>query len=220
VDTQAKFDTLICQSESTKQKLFYAGLYLFAKKGYANVGIRELCRMVSIKESSFYNHYPSKKTLFEAIIRYFDEASNQVVMTDVEIHALIEQGDVRVFFVENMKRFTAITSNVLYHTALQIVLTESFLHPMAADMAKNNLYYLRRDYTEQVLAGLMERGFIRACNVREVTAEYYYALKGMLDELLLLQLWNNDLTQIKARISAHIDFYTRMLAIPSDERKE
>ena len=176
--------------------------------------------MVGIKESSFYNHYTGKETLLEAIIRYFNEAGNPVVMTDVEIHALIEQGDVRSFFVESMKRFNAITSNVLYHTAQQIVLNEGFFHPMAAEMAGKNLYHLHKAYTEQVLAGLMERGAIRPCNVQAVTAEYYYALKGMLDELLLLQLWDRDLTAIRARISAHIDFFSRMLSPPSIEEKQ
>ena len=69
---------------------------------------------------------------------------------------------------------------MLYHTALQIVLTEAFLHPAAARLANKNLYYLRRGVTmtERVLSGLMERGAIRRCDVETVTAEYYYALKG------------------------------------------
>ena len=218
MDTQSKFETLIAQAASTKDKLFYAGLRLFAQKGYANVGIRELCRMVGIKESSFYNHYPGKESLFEAILTWFRTASNQVVMHDAEIHAMIEQGDVRAFFIDNMRRFSAITSNVVYHTALQIVLTESFLHPTAAEIARNNLYYLRRDYTVQVLRGLMARGAIRACDAENVTAEYYYALKGMLDEYLLLQFWDEDLAQINARIRAHIDFFSELLAVPPEER--
>lgn len=218
MNIQEKFDTLIAQAPTTKDKIFYAGLRLFSQKGYANVGIRELCRSVNIKESSFYNHYPGKESLFEAIIAYFDKASNQVIMTEVEIHTFIERGDVRAFFVENMKRFSTITSNVLYHSALQIVLTESYLHPIAAEMAKKNLYHLRKDYTEDVLRGLMQRGAIRPCNVETVTAEYYYALKGMLDEFLLLQLWDAGLSDINARILAHIDFFSRMLAIPPAER--
>jgi TetR/AcrR family transcriptional regulator, biofilm operon repressor len=217
LDTQAKFDTLIAQAASTKDKLFYAGLRLFAQKGYSNVGIRELCRMVGIKESSFYNHYPGKESLFAAILAYFERASVQAVMNDAEIHAMIEQGDVRAFFLDNMRRFSAIASNVLYHAALQIVLAESFLHPGAAEIAKRNLYYLRRDCTEQVLRGLMEKNAIRPCNAEAVTAEYCYALKGMLDEHLLLQLWNADLSAINARINAHIDFYSTLLAVAHDD---
>ena len=218
MDTQAEFARLIDGAASTKDKLFYSALQLFSQKGFANVGIRELCRTVHIKESSFYNHYASKESLFEAILRFFDSANRQVVMTDNEIQWFIQNGDVRKFFIENMKRFSSITSNVLYHTALQIVLTEAFLHPAAARLANKNLYYLRRGYTERVLSGLMERGAIRRCDVEAVTAEYYYALKAMLDEYLLLELQGDDLNAINARIHQHIGFFVQMLRPDDDER--
>ncbi len=206
-----KLEQMISAAPTTREKLFYAGLRLFAQKGYANVGIRELTRTVSIKESSFYNHYSGKEALFEAIMEFFDHASRKVVMTQDEIDYFIQTGDVRTFFTQNMQRFSSNTSNVLYHTALQIVLTEAFYHPKAAQMAKHNLYHLRKGYTEKVLAGLMERGAIIPCDVKMVTAEYYYALKGILDEYLLLQLWQEDMTEIESRITAHIRFFTQML---------
>lgn len=218
MEPQAEFDRLIAAAAATKDKLFYAGLSLFSQKGFAGVGIRELCRMVGIKESSFYNHYPSKDSLFEAILRYFDSTSRRVVMTGNEIQWFIHNGDVRRFFVENMKRFSAITSNVPYQTALKIVLAEAFVHPAAARLANHNLYYLRKGYTEQVLRGLMERGAIRRCDVEAVTAEYYYALKGMLDEYLLLQLQGEDLTAVNSRILCHIEFFVQLLKPESDER--
>ena len=211
MDIQAEFDSLIDSTNSTKDKLFYSALRLFSQKGFSNVGIRELCRSVHIKESSFYNHYPSKESLFDAILHFFDSANRQVVMTDNEIQWFIQNGDVRKFFIENMRRFGAITSNALYYTALQIVLTESFLHPSAARLANKNLYYLRRDYTEKVLRGLMERGAIRKCDVETVTAEYYYALKAMLDEYLLLELQGDDTIAINARIRTHIEFFVQLL---------
>ena len=209
--SQEKLERMIAAAPTTKEKLFYTGLSLFAKKGYANVGIRELCRTIGIKESSFYNHYSSKAKLFEAIIEFFNTASQKVVMSQDEIDYFIQNGSVRTFFTQNMQRFSASTSNILYHTALQIVLTEAFLHSGAAQAAKHNLYHLRRGYTEKVLTGLMERGAIIPCDVKTVTAEYYYALKGILDEYLLLQLWDEDMTEIENRITAHIRFFTQML---------
>ena len=206
-----KLQQMISAAPTTKEKLFYTALSLFAQKGYSNVGIRELTRTVHIKESSFYNHYPSKEALFEDIIDFFDHASRKVIMTQDEIHYFIQAGDVRTFFIQNIQRFSANTSNVLYHTAQQIVLTEAYFHPKAAQMTKHNLYHLRKGYTEKVLAGLMERGAIVPCDVQMVTAEYYYALKGILDEYLLLQLWDEDMTEIETRITNHIRFFTQML---------
>ena len=209
--SQQTLGQMIVAAQTTKDKLFYAGLSLFSQKGYANVGIRELCRTVNIKESSFYNHFHGKEDLLDAIFDFFNHASNKVVMPQEDIDHFIQNGDVHMFFVQNMYRIREHTSNVLYHTALQIVLTESYLHKSAAKMAKQNLYHLRRDYTEKVLRGLMERGAIIPCDVEAVTAEYYYALKGMLDEYLLLQIWGEDMTQIEARIIAHIRFFTQIL---------
>jgi len=220
MDTQTKFETLIRQAASTREKLFYAGLRLFAHKGYANVGIRELCRMIGIKESSFYNHYQSKDDLLCAILAYFGESSSQIPMNDVELHALIEQGDIHMYFVENMKRCSTVLSNVLYRSALQIVLAERFIHPIAAEMAKKNIYYLQRADTEQVLRGMMESGAIRQCDAEAVTAEYYYALKSILDEYLMSQLWENDCKEIQGRIYTHIEFFSSMLAVPPKERQK
>lgn len=211
-------DALIEQAATTKEKLFYSALRLFAQKGYANVGIRGLCRTVGIKESSFYNHYAGKESLLEAILAYFGKESGRSVMTDDEIALSIRAGDVRAFFLENMRKFAAVTSGAPYHTALKIVLTEAFLHPAAAEMAKRNLYHLRREPTERVLRGLLAAGAIRPCDPEAVTAEYYYALKGMLDEYLLLLVWGGDLAGINARIAAHIDFFTRMLQPAGGER--
>ncbi|MBN1777642.1 MAG: TetR/AcrR family transcriptional regulator [Clostridiales bacterium] len=208
---EAEFDRLIEQAASTRDKLFYAGLRLFADKGYANVGIRELCGSVNIKESSFYNHYRSKDSLFEAIIAFFDATTGQAIMTDDEIEHWISLGDVKAFLIGNMNRFTAATSNLLFFTALQIVLTESYVNKAAAAVAKRNVYHLRKDYTERILRGLMEQGAIRQCDTETVTAEYYYALKGMLDEYLLLELWNEDMTEINERIRKHIAFFARLL---------
>ncbi len=217
MDRSEEFDRYIMKAASTRDKLLYAGLRLFAEKGYANVGIRELCGSVHIKESSFYNHYKSKDSLFSAIVAFFDATTSQAMMTDDEIEHWISLGDVEAFLTGNMHRFTAATSNTLFFTALQIVLTESFYNPKAAAAAKKNIYYLRKGYTERILRGLMQQGAIRPCDVETVTAEYYYALKGILDEYLLLHLWDDDMTAINARIHAHIRFFVQMLKPENDE---
>jgi AcrR family transcriptional regulator len=202
---------LIEEETSTKKKLFYSAVLLFSQKGYANVGIRELCRSLNIKESAFYNHYGSKDELFRRILDYYREQNSQVVYNDEEIEAIVSTGDIRLFFEQNMQKFSSITGGLLYHTILQIVLMESYVHPEAKKIQDNNLYHLRRSYTERVLAGMMEKGFIKECDVQAVTAEYYYALKGMLEEYLLVETWGGDLNPINKRISEHIRFFTELL---------
>lgn len=210
MDIKEIFDKLIEEENSTKKKLFYSAVYLFSKKGFNNVGIRELCYSVSVKESAFYNHYSSKDKLIESIFDYFEETTEKVVMTQEEIENAAS-GDIKSFLLENMKKFSSYTSNTLYHTVLQIVLSESFIHPRAGKIAKQNFYRLRKGYTEKVLEMMIENGRIKQCDVKLVTAEYYYALKGMLDEYILLETWGDDKEEIEKRIYEHIEFFASLL---------
>lgn len=211
MDKKDIFGNLIAEETSTKLRLLYSAIYLFSTKGYANVGIRELCSSVNIKGSAFYNHYSSKEELFRRILRYFVEISNKVIFTDEEIDRIVETGDIKYFFEENMKKFTHSTNNPLYQTILQIILMESYTNEEAYHIGKKNLYYLRKDYTEKVLKKMMDNGYIKTCDVEIITAEYYYALKGILDEYLLMEVWNQDTSKVMKKIDNHIHFFSELL---------
>jgi AcrR family transcriptional regulator len=211
MNKQDYFEALITSEPSTKQKIFFSAIFLFSQKGYANVGIRELCRSVNVKESAFYNHYDSKEDLFKKILSYFSEQSAQFVYTEDEIQAIVMTGDVRLFFEQNMQKFANAAGSQLYHTILQIVTMESFVRPEAREIALTNLYSMRREYTEKVLKGMMDKGCIRKCNIGLIVAEYYYALKGLLDEFLLIETWDGSVDLINEKIIQHINFFTQLL---------
>jgi len=140
------FQKLINEESSTKQRLFYSAVYLFSVKGYSNVGIRELCRSVHVKESAFYNHYCSKEELFNSILAYFAKTSGKVVFDENEIDRIVQKGDIRHFFNENMKKFSSVTDNPLYHTMLQIVFMESYTNNKAYQLAKKSILSAKRIY--------------------------------------------------------------------------
>lgn len=52
----------------TRVALMEAAQERFAAHGFAGTSIRELARAVGIKESSVYNHFPSKQAIFDAVI--------------------------------------------------------------------------------------------------------------------------------------------------------
>ena len=211
MDKKQTFRQFINVSENTKEKLFYSSVYLFSTKGYANVGIREISHSVSIKPSSFYNHYPSKEALFKEILVSFRLMMKKVVFTKEEIEQIADEGDISAFFMKNMERFRSVTGNPLFHTLLQIINMESYTNPEAYELAAQNLYYLRKDYTEKVLKKMMEKGHIKPCDPAIITSEYYYTLKGLLDEYLLREVWDKDTSDIMLKIKQHIEFFTSLL---------
>ena len=56
--------------KNTKERIFEAAVDLFSKQGYHGTSIRDLAKTVGIKESSLYNHYSGKSSIFDAILNY------------------------------------------------------------------------------------------------------------------------------------------------------
>lgn len=53
--------------QTTKEKIFFAAIELFAEKGYADTSVRDIAAKVGIKPSSLYNHFESKEELFSDV---------------------------------------------------------------------------------------------------------------------------------------------------------
>lgn len=51
--------------KETKQKILDAALNLFSQKGFSAVSIRDICKVVDIKESSIYYHFQNKQAILE-----------------------------------------------------------------------------------------------------------------------------------------------------------
>ena len=55
---------------TTKEKILDTALELFSQRGYNGVSVRDIARAVGIRESSIYNHFESKKAIFDGIVDF------------------------------------------------------------------------------------------------------------------------------------------------------
>lgn len=55
---------------TTKEKITESALELFSQRGYDGVSIRDIARAVGIRESSIYNHFESKRDIFDSILDF------------------------------------------------------------------------------------------------------------------------------------------------------
>ena len=84
------------KQEDTKQRILEKALELFSTKGYDSVSVGEIAKAVGIKAPSLYNHYPSKKAIFDAIV----DATAQKYEEDtgrIDIHVQNSVQDIPVF---------------------------------------------------------------------------------------------------------------------------
>ena len=84
------------KQEDTKQRILEKALELFAACGYDSVSVGMIAEAVGIKAPSLYNHFPSKRAIFDAIVEA--TATRYAQDTDkLHIHVQDSSQDVPVF---------------------------------------------------------------------------------------------------------------------------
>ncbi len=85
----------------TKQKILNAALDLFSQKGFSAVSIRDICKVVDIKESSIYYHFKNKQAIFDELLQQFESIAT-------ELMSQLDQGSMTLpdTFEENLSMLT------------------------------------------------------------------------------------------------------------------
>jgi len=67
------------RSEETCTRILDAAAASFSRNGYDATGVAEICRVAGISKGAFYYHFPSKQTLFIALLqRWLDELDGSI----------------------------------------------------------------------------------------------------------------------------------------------
>ncbi len=56
------------RSITTREQLLANAAQLFADHGYDATGVAEICKATGVSKGAFYHHFPSKHTLFMALL--------------------------------------------------------------------------------------------------------------------------------------------------------
>ena len=99
------------KQEATRQKILDKALELFSTRGYDAVSVGEIAEAVGIKAPSLYNHFPSKRAIFDAIVE----------ATAAQYEADTNRIDIHVQNVtQDIPAFTEITADALFEKVRQI----------------------------------------------------------------------------------------------------
>ena len=99
------------KQEATRQKILDKALELFSTRGYDAVSVGEIAEAVGIKAPSLYNHFLSKRAIFDAIVE----------ATAAQYEADTDRIDIHVQNVtQDIPAFTEITADALFEKVRQI----------------------------------------------------------------------------------------------------
>lgn len=123
---------------NNKEKIFNVSIDLFSEHGYDGVSIRQIAREVGIKESSIYNHYKSKESIMDSILKYYIE---QMVSEDIPIDQAGENLDVSFdyFYHAGLEAFASQLRHEKMSKITRIIFIESYHNEKIREFLKKRI---------------------------------------------------------------------------------
>ena len=60
-------------TDNSKEQILEAAMKVFVKNGYSQTRMEDIAEMSGLSKGAIYHHYDSKKSLFLALIDYWEE---------------------------------------------------------------------------------------------------------------------------------------------------
>lgn len=203
------------KQEATRQRILDAALALFSARGYDSVSVGEIAKAVGIKAPSLYNHFPSKRAIFDAIVE----------ATAAQYEADTDKIDIHVQNVaQDIPAFTEITADALFEKVRQIFLyslhdenisrfrrmmtIEQFRSPELAALYSRRYVERVLDYHAGIFRALIAAGEIQAEDP-DTLAMLYVA--PVLTLIAVCDRQPEQETECLARLEAHVRLFFRLV---------
>jgi len=164
--------------KNTKEKIAQAAASLFAQRGFYAVSIRDICKVVGIKESTVYYHYENKQAILDALLQKIDAliAQKRQAFDQAFAHA-------QSVSIADMQTVAAhlLTGYLLHpdvHRVLSLLSMEKHHREEAEKRYRRIVFDLPIAQQEKVFQQMMERGMIRPGNPYTIAVLYYGAIYG------------------------------------------
>ena len=190
----------------TKETIFEVSLELFASKGFDAVSVREIGRNVGIRESSIYNHYPSKNAILDDIFQCFEKELIKMRPPEARNPDKINELTPDVFR-ERVNRTLNILKTPKMAKIFQISTSEQFRDERAKKIILHTLIKEPQQFTQKILEKMVENGTINPVNPKILSVEFQYPLFSLFLEYLLLRSEDSDTSTVEEAISNHVDYF-------------
>jgi AcrR family transcriptional regulator len=201
----------------TKERIFDVSLELFSRKGFDAVSIREIAREVGIRESSIYNHYPSKDTILDTIFEYFEH--ELITMRPPEAR---NPNKIHELTPDVFRDRVNLTLNLLKTPKMEKIFiissSEQFRDKRAKKIILYSLIKEPQQFTKKVLQIMVENKIINPIDPQILSVEFQYPLFSLFLEFLLLRGEDADTSTVEKDISNHVDYFLNTIKLEEGKK--
>jgi AcrR family transcriptional regulator len=166
-----------------KDRLYLIALELFSQRGFAGVSVREICAAAGIRESSLYNHYPSKQALLDRAILEMAEYMESPMLLERQPDTWAELG-LRALLQGGVSLFLSAWGKPRLRQLWMALSHEQYGNPAVAALM-NREQANRIAYTTDMFQALMDAGRMLPGSPRLLAMLYVHAVSSCKLEYVL-----------------------------------
>jgi len=187
--------------KETAEKILLAASRLFSEKGFANVSVRDICKVTGTSAPVLYYYFGNKKGLFDAV------AKKQISMDDLigKLSEAAEAKDPKKALASFISVYLSSFPEHAFHPGLYLRDTAT-IDEYSAKMVSKDLEKVRK-----IASGLVRRG-IEAGAFRGVDEEFASdCLLGMLNRVIFQHIHFSKVSDREAYRRFVTDFFFRAM---------
>ena len=167
------------KQEDTKQRIIDKALELFSDRGYDAVSVGEIASAVGIKAPSLYNNFPSKQSIFDAIVettalkyeKDTDKIDIHVQSASADIPMMMTIGEEELFEkVRQIFDYSLRNDNIRRFRKMMTI--EQFRSPKFGELYTRRFSERLVDYHAEIFRSLIAAGVIRSGDVNALALMY------------------------------------------------
>ena len=188
---------------STKEKLIYAALDLFSRKGYSATSVDEIAGAIGIKGPNLYKYFKGKEDLYNELHHLTESEYFRNMGMAKETSVKITDAKALKEFSIKQLRFTL--SNDTVRKLRKMCTIEQFRTERIGKLATYHQYTTIMELYKKIFSELMDSGVIEKCDVEILTLEYVSPIS------LLIQLCDREPDKLEEVITLAERFFDHFI---------
>lgn len=192
---------------TTKERVFETAVDLFSKNGYSGTSIRDITKIVGIRESSLYKHFKSKEEILISIFEYFISEFNKPELSDNKLAEILQKTDIEYFLTMGMKQFFEQVEKPLMERIFRILIIEQYRVVKAKEILLAELIEKPICLYTKVFDYKINQGQIKEFSGYKLATEFHYPIFALVYEYSLKKSYDEEVASLKKMINEHITFF-------------
>ncbi len=183
------------KGEKTKQDIREKAYQLFAKKGFKEVTMKDICELTGLSRGGLYRHYESTEQIFLEIVNAFSDKQRNEVSTKIEQHI-----PATVILEELLSRYA--NEMIDYENSFSLAICEFYSNPAISkedNSVKKQYEISKSTWVELINYGIGTKEFNRV-NPESIFNVMIFAYQGVRMYSKLMKMDNNIPIQIMYEI--------------------